>query len=142
MLTPLAHALAERADLPIPEWLFAWGAALVLIVSFGLLSVAWLTPRLQEEGWRPLPARFAGIVVNPVTEAIAGALGVLLLGVAIYSGLEGTSDPSRNFSITFTFVTVWLGFVLLSVLFGDVFRAFNPWRAIARAFAGVFRLVA
>ena len=27
----------------------------------------------------------------------------------------------------------WVGLVPLSVLFGDVFRAFNPWRAIARA---------
>ena len=32
--------------------------------------------------------------------------------------------------------------MVLSVLFGDVFRAFNPWRAIARAFAAVFGLVA
>ena len=31
------------------------------------------------------------------------------------------------------FVTFWLGVVVLSVLFGDVFRAFNPWRAIGRA---------
>ncbi len=26
-----AHGIAQRADLPIPAWLFAWGAALVLI---------------------------------------------------------------------------------------------------------------
>ena len=32
--------------------------------------------------------------------------------------------------------------VALSVAFGDVFRAFNPWRAIARAAGGVFKLVA
>ena len=32
--------------------------------------------------------------------------------------------------------------VLLSVLFGDVLRAFNPWRAIGRAVSGGFRLVA
>ena len=27
----------------------------------------------------------------------------------------------------------WVGLVPASVLFGDIFRAFNPWRAIARA---------
>ena len=32
--------------------------------------------------------------------------------------------------------------MVLSVLFGDVFRAFNPWRAVGRFFGGTFRLVA
>jgi hypothetical protein len=59
----------------------------------------------------------------------------------VWSGLAGTESPDRNFSVTFVFVTFWLGLVLLSILLGDVFRAFNPWRAIARAFAGVFRTV-
>jgi len=35
--------------------------------------------------------------------------------------------------VTFVFVTFWLGTVVLSILLGDVFRAFNPWRAIGRA---------
>jgi hypothetical protein len=138
----LAHALVGKQDLPIPEWLFAWGAALVLIVSFAVLSVAWKQARLQEEGWRPLSARLSGVVVNPVTEALCGLIGVVLLVATIYAGFEGTSDPSRNLAVTFVFVTFWLGLIALSVLFGDVFRAFNPWRAIARAFAGVFHLVA
>ena len=47
-----AHALVGRKDLPVPAWLFAWGASLVLIISFALLSVAWTTARLQDEDWR------------------------------------------------------------------------------------------
>ena len=36
-----AHsALVGKQDLPIPEWLFAWGASLVLIVSFVALTLA------------------------------------------------------------------------------------------------------
>ena len=30
-------------------------------------------------------------------------------------------------------ITFWVGLVVLSILFGDVFRAFNSWRAIGRA---------
>jgi hypothetical protein len=37
-------------------------------------------------------------------------------------------------------VIFWLGFAAASVLLGDVFKAFNPWRAIARAVAGVAKL--
>jgi hypothetical protein len=81
-------------------------------------------------------------LVNPVTEVVAGAVGVGLLAVVVWSGLHGTDAPDRNFSITFVFVTFWLGLVVLSVLLGDVFRAFNPWRALARAGGGLFRLIA
>jgi hypothetical protein len=138
----LAHALVGRQDLPIPTWLFAWGASLVLIASFGLLTVAWRSPRLQEDSWRALPGRLWALLVSPAAAGLAGAIGAgLLLGV-VYAGLEGTEAPDRNFSLTFVFVTFWLGLVVLSVLFGDIFRAFNPWRAIARVFSGAFRLVA
>jgi hypothetical protein len=137
-----AHALVGRQDLPIPAWLFAWAASLVLIVSFALLSVAWRSPRLQEEGWRALPRGLSSVLVGPVAQALAGIAGVGLLVLVIYSGLEGSPAPDRNFSVVFVFVTFWLGLVLLSVLFGDVFKAFNPWRAIGRAVGGGFRRIA
>lgn len=137
-----AHGLVQRADLPIPDWLFTWGASLVLIVSFVGLSLAWKSARLEDERWRPAPAPVSRLLVNPVTEALAGAIGVFLLGVVVWSGLYGTEAPDRNVSVTLVFITTWLGFVALSVLFGDLFRAFNPWRAVGRAVGGVFEVVA
>jgi len=137
-----AHALVGRKDLPVPAWLFAWGASLVLVVSFVLLSVAWTEARLQKEDWRPLSRGFSAVVLSPVTQALCGLIGVFLLFVVLYSGFRGIEDPTHNFSIVFTFYTFWLGLVLLSVLLGDVFRAFNPWRAIGRVVSGGFRLVA
>ncbi len=132
-LLVVGHALVGRQDLPIPEWLFAWGASLVLIVSFVALSLAWHRTRFQGDTWRPLAPALSRAIVNPATATIAAALGVFLLGVVIWSGLRGTEAPDRNFAVTFVFVTVWLGMVVASVAFGDVFRAFNPWWAIARA---------
>jgi hypothetical protein len=137
-----AHALVGRQDLPIPEWLFAWGASVVLIVSFVALTLAWHRSRFQEEHWRPLPEGLSRLVVNRGTELLAGLIGVFLLGVTIWSGLVGTEAPDRNFSVTFAFVTAWLGLVVLSLALGDVFRAFNPWRAVARAFAAGFQVIA
>jgi hypothetical protein len=134
-----AHALVAREDLPIPAWLFAWAASVVLIVSFFALSVLWKEPRFEREDWRSLgegPSRF---LLNPIAEVGAGLVGTFLLAVTIWAGLHGTEAPDRNFAITFLFVTCWLGFPLLSVLFGDVFVPFSPWRAIGRATGGVFR---
>ena len=141
-MLPLAHALEGKQDLPIPEWLFAWGASVVLIVSFVALSVAWREPRFQTDRWRSLSEGLSRVLLNRGVEVLAGAIGVFLLGVTLWAGLYGTEAPDRNFSVTFVFVTVWLGLVVVSVLFGDVFPAFNPWRAIARVASGGFRLVA
>ena len=136
------HALFGRQDLPIPEWLFAWAASLVLIVSFFALSVAWQTSKFEEDRWRPGPRWLSAALLNPVTQLVFGALSVFLLFLIVWSGLKGTEAPDRNFSVTFVYVTVYLGFVVLSVAFGDIFSAFNPWRAIARAIGGAFKLVA
>ena len=133
---PFAHALASRQDLPIPAWLFAWGASIVLIVSFFALSVAWRAPRFEEEHWRPLGAGLSRVLLSLPAQILCGAIGVFLLGVAVYAGLRGTEAPDRNFALTFIFVTAWLGFPLFSVVLGDVFRPFNPWRAVGRAVGG------
>jgi hypothetical protein len=138
----VAHALLGRRDLPIPEWLFAWAASLVLIVSFVALSLAWHRSRFEGSDWRPVPDWLSRTLVNRVTELLAGAVGVFLLGVVIWAGLEGTEAPDRNFALTFVFYTVWVGVVFVSVVAGDVFRAFNPWRAIARVVGAFFRLAA
>ncbi len=138
----VGHALVGRQDLPIPEWLFAWAASAVLVVSFFALSVAWHRTRFEETRWRAVRPWISRALLNPGVEIVCGAVGVLLLGVTVWSGLNGTEAPDRNFSVTFVFVTVWLGLVVASIAFGDVFRAFNPWRAVARVTGGLFKLIA
>jgi hypothetical protein len=139
---PEAHALVAKQDLPIPAWLFAWAASIVLVVSFFALSAAWRKPQFEEERWRPSAAWLTAVLRSWPFQALCGALAVLLLGVGIYAGIHGTEAPDRNYAITFFFVTVWIGFPFLSALLGDIFPTFNPWRAIARAAGGGYRLAA
>jgi hypothetical protein len=139
---PFAHALVARKDLPIPAWLFAWGASIVLIVSFFALSAAWRKPRFEEERWRALGERLSNALLSIPMQVLCGAIGVFFLGFSIYTGLKGTEAPDRNFALTFLFVTAWLGFPLFSVILGDVFRPFNPWRAIGRLIGGAFTSIA
>jgi hypothetical protein len=138
----LAHGIVSRSDLPIPEWLFGWAAAMVLVVSFVALAVLWPTPRLQDGGWRPLPGLAGRVLTSRPLEIVCGLVGVGLLVVVVYTGLRGTQSASANFAPTFVYVVFWLGLVPVSVLFGDVFRAFNPWRAVGRTVAFVARLAA
>jgi hypothetical protein len=141
-LLPFAHALVARHDLPIPAWLFAWGASIVLIVSFFALSVGWREPRFEQERWRPFGAGISRALLGLPAQIVCGIVGVFLLGVSVYAGLRGTEAPDRNFALTFLFVTAWLGFPVFSVVLGNVFKLFNPWRAIGRLVGGAFSAIA
>jgi hypothetical protein len=122
----LAHGLVGRLDLPIPRWLFAWAAAVVLVVSFVALAVLWPRPRLEEAPetrvWRA-PA---------VLEPICGVLGIAAFAFVVYAGFAGTQTAIANVSETVIFVIFWVGIPFASAVFGDVFAPFNPWRALAR----------
>jgi hypothetical protein len=139
---PFGHALVAKQDLPIPAWLFAWAASIVLVVSFFALSAAWRKPVFEDERWRPSAAWLTAVLRSWPLQVLCGGLAVFLLGVGIYSGIHGTEAPDRNFAITFFFVTVWIGFPFVSALLGNVFPIFNPWRAIARVAGGAYGILA
>ena len=58
--------------------------------------------------------------------------------VVLAAALFGTTDPFANLAPTWVYVVFWLGLPLLSLLFGNVWRALSPWRAIADAFVWVW----
>jgi hypothetical protein len=106
---------------------------MVLVVSFVALAVLWPEPRLEGKHWRPLPGGLGRVLASRPVEIVCGAIGAFLLGVVVYAGLRGTQSATANFAPTFIYVIFWLGLVPASVLLGDVYKAFNPWRAIGRA---------
>ncbi len=128
-----AHGIVGRANLPIPVWLFSWAAAIVLVVSFVALSTMWRTPQLQEQHRRAL------VRLPAILEWLACVVGVGLFVLVVYSGFAGAQVPLANFSVTFIYVIFWVGTPLASVLFGDIFRAFSPWRTCARALSALVR---
>ena len=133
----LAHGIGSIQDLPVPAWLFYYGAALVLVASFVALGVLWKEPRLERARERPLPPGLQRVLQSPALRVVLGALSVTLLVLVIAAGLVGDDSPTLNLAPTFVYVVFWLGVPLLSVLLGDVWRVLNPWRAAADAVAYV-----
>jgi hypothetical protein len=130
-----AHGIVGKADLPIPVWLFSWTAAIVLVVSFVALSTLWTRSQLQSEHRKRL------FTMPAVLVRLANIFGVGLFVLVVYAGFAGAQVPNANFSITFIYVVFWVGMPVASVLFGDVFRAFSPWRSSARAIGWVGRRI-
>src|SRR5215211_4381933 len=122
-----AHGIVGRADLPIPSELFGAAAAVVLVVSFLALAAGWTRPRLERVRERPL------FRMPLAVEALCGAIGVALFAVVVYAGLAGTDSQQDNLAPTAVYFGFWVGVPFLSLLLGDWFRLFNPWRALGRA---------
>jgi hypothetical protein len=129
----IAHGIVQRANLPIPEWLFGWAAAMVLLVSFIALALLWPQPKLTQDHWRPLPGGLGRALGSRTLEAVCGAVGVALFALVLVAGLVGTESQLNNFAPTFIFIIFWVGLAFASALLGNVFAAFSPWRTLGRA---------
>lgn len=123
----VAHGIVGKADLPIPVWLFSWTAAIVLVVSFVALSTLWTSPQLQSQQLRRLCS------MPPGLSGAASLVGLGLFALTLYSGFAGAQVTQANFSVTFIYVIFWVGTPILSLIFGEIFSAFSPWRTVARA---------
>lgn len=118
----------------MPTWLFYWGGAVVLVVSFIALGALWKTPQLELHAvGRDLGAGFSRFALGPF-RILVQAVSVFLFGVVLAAALFGTSDPLENLAPTWVYVIFWLGLPLLSLLLGNVWRSLSPWRALADAF--------
>jgi hypothetical protein len=127
-----AHGLVGKQDLPIPRWLFAWAAAVVLVVSFVALATLWPRPRLERAGER----RVLG--VPAIAEILSGAVGVAVFAITVWAGFAGSQTATANLMPTMVYVIFWVAIPFVTLPLGNVFAAFNPWRAVARAAAWLF----
>jgi hypothetical protein len=120
-----AHGFGRLYNLPVPFWLYAWGASCALVLSFVVvaffISAGKVAPlsRKADDGL-------------PMLRPFAATIAALLLLLTIATGLAGNRDPFRNFSMTFFWIWFVLGVLYLSALIGDFWPALNPWRLLAR----------
>ena len=137
MTTLLAHGVGGREDLPLP---FGWavaGAAFAVVVSFVALGLLWTTPRLDgARAGRPLPAVLDRALDSAAFGWFTRALTLLITGYLALVLIFG-QDDANNPLPWLVYVFLWVGLVVVSVLFGPVWRRLNPVRAIH---AGINRL--
>ena len=129
--TAAAHGIGGIRDLPVPGWLFLFGGATVLIVSFLALGVLWKTPTRCERGHAA--ARRAPVgpprAIRPDRRerAVAGALRARVerRGVRLRPRPAPTSRRRSS-----TSSSGWGS--VPSVILGNVWSVLDPWRAVGR----------
>ena len=135
----VAHGIGSVRDLPLPVWMFLWGGAVVLVLSFLLLGTLWKRPRLEQaQRGRPLPERLEAVLRSRLLRFVSGAVSAALLALMLLTATIGEPSPVSNLAPTFVYVIFWLGVVALQIIFGNVWSVLNPWRAWADAVAWVW----
>jgi hypothetical protein len=124
-----AHGLGNRGDLPLPIWMFAYGAAAALLISFAGLAVFWRSARLEGRGE-------GRVIAGP--SRLTRALGILgrALGLALFLlvwAAAAFGDPAtpENIAPVFVYVVFWVGLILVSGLVADVWPGLNPFDTLA-----------
>jgi len=128
----LAHGIGGIRDLPVPRFVFFYGAAGVLVVSFAALAFLWRKPVLaaRRDG-RPLPAGLQRVLLSRGLRVAVGTLMVALLVFLWLGALVGKNSSGVNFTPTFVYVYFWIAMPLISALFGNVWSVLSPWKAAA-----------
>jgi hypothetical protein len=138
-LTPLAHGVGSRTDLPIPLGLALYGAGAAILLGFAVLLLFWRRPHLGGAGsGRPLPDALAQVVDSAAVRRAAQALALAVAVLVVAAAFAGLADADRNLAPWALYVTFWVGLVPASLLLGPVWRFANPLRLVS---AGLRRVL-
>lgn len=132
-----AHGLGGRLDLPVPIWLFVYGAAAAVVVSFVALGALWKQPRLEDGApGRLLPAPLQRVLTGTVPDAVVRTISVAIFALVLAAAVAGRDEPSRNLAPVFVYVWFWVGLAFVHALFGNWWATLSPWDTLAR-FLGI-----
>jgi hypothetical protein len=126
----LAHGLGGSGDLPVPYAYAIVGAAWALTFTFALVAFAWRRPRFDPlKPGHPLPAGLTAFVDARATRWTAAGVALLFAMWVAAAGLWGPPNQS-NAMLGVFYVLLWVGLVLLSLVFGPVWRVLSPLRTV------------
>ena len=126
----LAHAVGGRADLPLPAWMFGYGAAAALVVSFAALAMFWPTPRL-EGGTRERVLADTRVLALRALAVVARAASLAVFILVLVSAAVGENSSRANPVWVMVFAVLWVGMLFVSGLVGDVWQVISPFDTLA-----------
>ncbi len=128
-----AHAFGQLYNLPIPFWMYLYGGAAAIVVSFLIIGF-FFNNNINPTNY---PKRdisknlFVRFLNARKTVALLKVLSVFLLFLTIISGFIGTNRSTANFNMTFFWIIFVLGLMYFTALFGNVWAILNPLKIIA-----------
>jgi len=134
-----AHVMGVTYNLPIPFWMYAFGASAALVLSF-LMVGFFVTVQAADRNFRSIeiPTTVPRAVVNSLR-----GLSMSLFTLTTLIALVGPQVSFGNLGFVFFWLLFVLGFAYATALIGDLYAFISPWRIacdwIERMRPGVFR---
>jgi hypothetical protein len=129
----LAHGFGPTYDIPIPLWLYLYGAAAAVVLAFVPLA---LFSRKERDASYRYPSfdlfRIRLLRTLLTSRLLVGGLrllSVLLFFLVVIAGLVGLQS-GFNIAPTFVWVTWLVGLSFFTALVGNVWPLVNPWRVL------------
>ncbi len=124
-----AHAFGKLYTLPVPFWLYLYGGAATLVVSFLIIGY-FVGQSDKDHAYSTKNLSLLNIFTKSWFFTFIRVLNVLLFSLAIVSGLIGKNYPTLNFNMTFFWIIFVLGFTYLTAIFGNIWSVVNPWKTV------------
>ena len=131
-----AHGFGETYDLPLPLWLYLWGAGATVLVSFVPISVfagrasrpdvAYSYPRFDLLRFGALRALSGS---RPFLFGLR-AVSVSLFLTVILAGLLGEQSVNYNLAPTLVWILWWVGLSFFTAFVGNVWPLLSPWKIL------------
>ena len=131
----VAHGIGGRTDLPLSVWMFGYGAAAALVVSFAALAIFWPEPRLEPAA-SPVPEEGPDHEPEPgpgarVVRWVLALLGVVVFLVVLGAATFGPASPTNNLAPVAIYVLFWVGLTVVCGLVYDVWNGgLSPYPTI------------
>jgi hypothetical protein len=131
----LAHGFGQTYDLPLPLWLYLWGAGAAVLVSFVPISLFSGGARKEEPYGYP---RYDLLGISPLRAVLTSRallLGLKLVSVSLFllvvlAGFIGEQGEGYNFAPTFVWIIFWVGLSFFTAFVGNVWPLVNPWKVL------------
>src|SRR5215212_5604857 len=129
----LAHGFGPTYDIPIPLWLYLYGAAAAVVLAF--LPLVLFSRKERDSAYQyPRFDLFRVPLLRTLltSRLLTGGLrllSVLLFLLVVVAGLVGLQS-GFNIVPTFVWVIWWVGFSVVTAFFGNLWPLVSPWRVI------------
>ncbi|HSW80446.1 MAG TPA: hypothetical protein VLG47_06725 [Candidatus Saccharimonadales bacterium] len=124
----VSHAFGQRYELPIPLFLFIFGGAAIVFLTF-----LFILPTKVKKQKKDVATDENQITDKPIKVPFAIA-SIILLTLLILTGIFGSQEVAENIVPTLMWLVIWIAVPLSCGVIGDWTATINPYANISKIF--------